>query len=210
MLGADIVVRAANYGLQLVDALTLGPIVGSSAVVELSSGMVPYLADDSRWVFTALPAAPATFQITADFYVPQTLKTGGLILPDPVTGGPGFLATVTMMPRTGYPFPPTLTRVVAQVRLGAGVDPTKPPVPNAVVTLIPLHGATPDLPVTLATTDDGQFTYWFLPEQSMTPPVADHITVHVKDGSGHVGNLMPSPFALNPGGVIYAPTITLP
>jgi hypothetical protein len=200
-LDADVIVQAANYGLQLVDALTGGPIVGSSAVVELSSGMVPYLADGSRWVFTALPAAPATFQVTADFYVPQTLATGGG-LPDPVAGGPGFLATVTMMPRTGYPFPPTLTRVVAQARYKGT------PVPNATVKLVALHSGSPDPQVTLTTTDDGQFTFWFLPEQSMTPPIADHITVQVTDGF-HTGSLIPSPFPLNPGGVKYAPAITL-
>ncbi len=208
-MSADVVVQATNYALDLVDAITLGPIQGSSAVVEMNSGMVPYLVNGSRWVFDALPAAQAVFVITSDYYVTQTITTTVTPgFPDPVVGGPGYLATVTMAPRTGYPFPPTLTRVVAQAKRVVVVGEPATPVPNAIVTLTAFHAGSPDTAVTLTTTDDGQFTYWFLAETTKTPPVADTITVHVTDGV-HSGDLHPSPFTLVPNGVNYAPTITL-
>ena len=207
-MSADIVTQTSNYALDLVDVLTNGPIQGSSSVVETFSQMVPYLVNDSRWVFDALPAKQAQFVITSDYYVTQTITTTVTPgFPDPVAGGPGYLATVTMIPRTGYPFPPTLTRVVALVKLSVGGNPAAA-VPNASVTLTPLHAGSPDTAVTLTTTDDGQFTYWFLPELTKSPPIADQITAHVTFGA-HAGDLMPSPFTLVPNGVTYAPTITL-
>src|SRR5579871_4062950 len=193
MVGVDVTVQRASYGLELVDALTMGPLVGSFAVVETSSGATAYLVSASRWVFSELPAAPATFAITADFYVAQTVKTGGALLPDPVLGGAGYLATIEMVPRTGYPFPPTLTRVVGVVRFGSA------PVPGATVTLTASHSKSTanasDPPVTVTTTDDGQYTYWFLPQLKQSPTIADQLTIAA---------------SATIGGVTHAVTVVLP
>jgi hypothetical protein len=207
----DVAVQPVTYGLELVDALTGGPLVGWSAAVDTTSQVVPYLVNASRWVFEGLPPAiPITFAISAHFYVPQTVTTG-IALPNPTKTGPGYLATITMMPRTGYPFPPTLTRVIGLVRLGASVDVNTPTVTNATVTLQPIHSAPPAPPVNdnqviVATTDDGQFTFWFLPQYLEDPPIANQLTGIIKDESGHQGS-----FAVNltPNGVTYAPTTFL-
>lgn len=205
----DVVGQPVSYGLELVDALTGGPLVGWSKVVEASSQVVPYLVNDSRWVFTGLPAATANFVITTRFYVPQTVTTGTVAIPDPLISGPGYLATIMMVPRTGYPFPTTLTRVVGLVRIDASIDLDTPVVPNATVTLTPVHSAPPappfdDAEVIVTTTDDGQFTFWFLPQLGETPPVANELTGTAADSAGHMMT-----FAANliPNGVLYAPTI---
>jgi hypothetical protein len=207
-MGADVVVQGASYGLELVDALTGGPLLGPSTVVETSSGTVPHLVNASRWVFATLPAAPATFAINADFYVGQTVTTGGT-LPNPKATGPGYLATVTMMPRTGYPFPLTLTRVLGRVTHASL------PVPGATVTLSPAHYQNPqtvvDGDVIVTTTDDGQYTYWFLPQLSEVPPIANQLTGTVSatiGGTTFTANI-PS-INLVPNGVTNVPTVTLP
>jgi hypothetical protein len=205
-VGVDVVVQGACYGLELIDALTGGPLLGSSAVVETSSQTTPYLVNASRWVFSTLPVTPATFVITADLYVGQTLMTGGA-LPNPTASGPGYLATIMMMPRTGYPFPATLTRVVGLVQYASA------PVADAAVVLTPEHqsGTTfPDPAVTVTTTGDGQFTYWFLPQLGETPPVANQLTGTVSatiGGSPRAGTL--PLLNLLPNSVTYAPIITL-
>jgi hypothetical protein len=213
-LSSDVIVQSANYGLELVDALTGGPLVGSSAVVETFSLVAPYLVNGSRWVFENLPAQPASFVITADFYVTQTVTTG-IAIPNPALGGPGYLATIQMVPRTGYPFPPTLTRVVGLVRLDTSIDPLGSPVPDATVTLTPSHVPpppaapvpVPDPSVVVTTTDDGQYTLWFVPQLGESPPIANQITGSVTDGVGHTGSL--AALTLVPNSVTYAPTVTL-
>jgi hypothetical protein len=209
-LGAEVLLPATYYGLELIDAITQGSLIGRSAVTETSSGIMPFLVNRARWVFANLPPSVATFVITAPFYVEQTVTTGGSI-PNPPASGAGFLLSVQMMPRTGYPFSPTLTRVVGLVRLAASVNPTSPIVPNATVTLQPSHydpvgGTTTfDPPVTVPTTDDGQFTYWFLPMLTETPAIANQLTGTVADGSGHTGIIPLISFL--PNGVTYAPTV---
>jgi hypothetical protein len=219
-VSADVVTRPASYGLDLVDALTGGPLLGSSLVVETTSGVKPYLVNASRWVFEGLPpGVPARFVITARHYVAQTVTTGGA-LPNPGSGGAGHLAVITMMPRTGYPFSPTLTRVIGQVRLAPALDATSPPVPLALVTLTSAHDDQPppplpstsveDPPVTVTTTEDGQYTFWFLPQLGETPPIANQLTAtasavvdgHPRSGSLALQNLIPN-------GVTNAPSILL-
>jgi hypothetical protein len=202
-VGVDVVVQGACYGLELIDALTGGPLLGSSAVVETASQTTPYLVNASRWVFTTLPVPVATFVITADLYVGQTLTTGGT-LPNPTASGPGYLATILMMPRTGYPFPATLTRVVGLVQYAAAS------VADAVVVLTPGHQGATDPNVTVTTTDDGQYTYWFLPQLGETPPVANQLTGTVSATIGGTPRTGTLPLLnLLPNSVTYAPIITL-
>ena len=232
-MGTDVAVQRASYGLELVDALTGGPLVGRNAVVETSSQAAPYLVNASRWVFQTLPTTPATFVITADFYVGQTVTTGsttlpdGTVPPDPTSSGPGYLATITMMPRTGYPFPPTLTRVVGLVQFASA------PVAGATVTLTPTHdqpatssqpaSSVPDPAVTVTTTDDGQYTYWLLPQFTKTtdstgkviyvmesPPIANQLTVGVTAILGGISRSRTLALNLDPNTIVTnAPTITL-
>jgi hypothetical protein len=215
-LAYEVIVSAANYGLELTDALTGGPLIGASTVVETMSNIQPYLVNASRWVFEGLPAnVPANFVITADFYVPQTIPTGNASFPNPQIGVPGFLASVPMIPRSGYPFPGTLTRVLGLVRLDPSIDPLSSPVPNATVTLTPVHqvgaSSVDDPPVVVITTDDGQYTYWFLPEIGQTPPIANQLGISVTatvNGVPRSGNL-PSLLTLSPNGVTNAPSILI-
>jgi hypothetical protein len=202
-VSVDVVVQGACYGLELVDALTGGPLLGWNAAVETSTQTKPYRVNASRWVFTMLPAAPVEFAITAELYVGQTVSTGGT-LPNPTASGPGYLATIMMMPRTGYPFSPTLTRVVGLVEYASA------PVAGATVDLIPTHQGSPDSTVTVMTTDDGQFTYWFLPQLGKTPAIADQLTGTVSatiNGTSRTGTV--SQTTLVPNSVSYALIITL-
>jgi hypothetical protein len=204
VVSVDVVVQGACYGLELIDALTGGPLIGRSAVVETSSQTTPYLVNASRWVFSTLPTTPATFVITAAHYVGQTVMTGGT-LPNPTASGPGYLATIMMMPRTGYPFPATLTRVVGLVEYASA------PVAGAALLLTPAHQAVQDLPpVSVMTTDDGQFTYWFLPKLGESPPIANQLTGTVSATIGGTPRTGTLPLLnLLPNSVTYAPIITL-
>jgi len=211
--GASVIVTNSSYALELVDALTGGSLFGHSAVTETNSGVTPYRVNASRWVFEGLPSgATANFEITARHYVPQTVTTGGT-LPDPQDGQPGFLAVVTMMPRTGYPFPASLTRVVGLVRLDSAVDAASPAVPQAAVTLTPGHqagGTVNDPPVTVTTTEDGQYTFWFLPQLTDDPPIANRLSATATatvNGVVRTGSL---PLTnLNPNDVTYVPHMLL-
>jgi hypothetical protein len=139
-------------------------------------------------------------------------------LPNPTGTQPGYLATITMTPRTGYPFSPTLTRVIGLVRLAAAVDPTSPPVPNAIVQLTPVHydattgTTTSETPIAVTTTDDGQFTTWFLPILTDTPAIANQITsvsaTATVNGVVRSGTISTT-ISLSQNGLTYAPTITL-
>lgn len=177
----DNLVRHANYGLQLIDELTGAALVGSSAVsVNPASPPPPpspietttFPVDGSRWVFEDL-VGEVLFDVTAEFYLGQTLETGVDIDPVPPDDEPGVLVEVHMLPRTGYPFPPALTRAVGAVRLDATVDPDQPLVPNAAITVTPIHSESPRVegtPFQTFTADDGQYAVWFLPEPMLEPP----------------------------------------
>jgi hypothetical protein len=163
---------------------------------------------------------PARFVIRARHYLSQTLVTDDITLPNPTAGVPPNVVVVKMLPRTGYPFSPTLTRVVGLVRVGASVDSTMPPIPDAVVTLTAVHTHVPtpppvlppvvvnDPPVTVTTTEDGQYTYWFFPEGGgVHPPLANGLSVTVQSGA------LSKTITLNHlirNGVTYAPTVFLP
>lgn len=186
-MSTNILVRHASYGLELVDALTGGPLLGPSAVT-VDSGVEPFMIGGSRWIFEDLPAGPATFSISAQGYMPLVVLAADLEGDVPAATAPGLLARVSMTPRTGYPFPTTLTRIVGQVFLHASVDPAAPPVAGAVVTITPRHRSGPsaftdDPDVTLLTTDDGQYTYWFLPDPDQDPPLVNELIVSVESGS---------------------------
>jgi hypothetical protein len=226
-VSVDVVGIQPSYGLELVDVLTGGPLVGPSFVEETTSSGTAYLAQPSRWVFQGLnTTAPANFEIRARHYLSQTLVTGSLAYPNPTAGVPPNVVVVPMMPRTGYPFSPTLTRVVGLVRLDPSVDLTSPPVPNATVVLTPSHYhlppppppplpppppvIVPDAPVTVTTTEDGQYTYWFLPELGgVHPPIANQLSVQVTVPMTTLHGGTSMPFHLTPNGVTYAPTVLL-
>ena len=221
-MSADVVTRSANYGLELVDGLTDGPLLGRSTVVETTTHLTPYRVNASRWVWEGLRArVPATFVITADHYVPRTVTTGATDPNPPASGVPGYLARVRMWPRTGYPFSPTLTRVVGLVRFATSVDPTSPPVPAAAVTFTAVHlsggSSTSDPAVVVQTADDGQYTFWFHPIVPPTgtpppdPPLANQVavTATATDASGVVRTGSLAQFAVTPNDVTYAQTILL-
>src|SRR5262245_52970108 len=49
-LSQSILIRHASYGIELVDALTGGPLFGDSAVT-VDSGVEPFVIAGSRWIF---------------------------------------------------------------------------------------------------------------------------------------------------------------
>lgn len=196
-MSQSILIRHASYGIELVDALTGGPLVGTSTVT-VDSGVEPFLVGSSRWVFEDLPEGPATFTITAQGYMPLVVLAADLGSDVPAASAPGFLARVVMTPRTGYPFPTTLTRIVGQVFLDSSVDPATPPVAGAVVTITPRHRSGPttfvdDPDVTLLTTEEGQYTYWFFPDPDQDPPLVNELVV-----SAHTETLGAGPITVEP------------
>jgi hypothetical protein len=240
-LSAGVITQTARYGLELVDGLTGGPLVGWSSVVETSGHHpAPYRVNASRWVLDRpqprhphvvhpVPG-PATFVITAQHYVPRTVTTGTTFPNPPPRGVPGYLARIHLWPRTGYPFPATLTRVVGLVRFADRVDPNKPPVPLAAVTFTAVHqppppappGPTPSptdaAPITIQTTDDGQYTFWLfpvVPPLHMTgpePPLANQVNVTATAADAHGVSRSASLRSLLeviPNVVTYAPTLYL-
>lgn len=184
MAFGDTIVRHASYGLELVDALTGGPLIGKSSVTlqmiapsppaSVPVEPVVFLVNRSRWVVEDLEQE-VTFDIGADFYLSEAPTTGDDLPPVPPADLPGTLVTVILLPRTGYPFPRALTRAVGAVRLDASIDPTEPLVPDAVVTITPIHSESPpvegDLFVT-RTADDGQYAVWFQPDPMLEPATA--------------------------------------
>jgi hypothetical protein len=172
----DLVVRHANYGLDLIDELTEQPLIGPSNVTFEFVGTPPtkeptvFMVDRSRWVFEDL-TDEVVFSIRAQFYLPQELETGTTELPSvPASNVPGVLAPVRLKPKTGYPFPPTLTRAIGSVRLLSDNSLVR----NAEVLITPIHDGTPEptpLPATF-TAEDGQYVMWFQPDADSTPPWA--------------------------------------
>jgi hypothetical protein len=188
----DVVERRARIGIELIDALTGSALLGGNRLsVE---GAEALRATASRWFVEDGPlqlGATARVIVEADGYVTETVDVA---VPPP--GDPATLVEVRMVPRTGYPFPPSLTRVVGLVRF----DDSGAPVRDAAVTVTPRHGGTDGAPLLTRTTDDGQFAMWFLPLPSITPPLADGYRIDaqiVVDGVTFTGSLPPQPLAPN-------------
>lgn len=168
----ELIIRRASYALELVDGLTGGPLVGSSQVAFELTGPpvagpepVMFLVNRSRWVFEQLQN-DVVFSIEAEHYLPEKRTVTAAELT-------GALAIVAMSPRTGYPFPPALTRAVGSVRLVSGE-----PVPDATVMVTPLHLVTSSSTfiagptLTARTADDGQYVVWFRPQTGLSDPSA--------------------------------------
>lgn len=168
----ELISRRVSYGLELVDGLTDGSLLGTSRVsFQLTGPAVPgpdpvqYLVGRSRWVFEEI-RTDVVFTVDADFYHSETIIV-------PAASLNGTIQKVTMQPRTGYPFPNALTRAVGLARLLSGI-----PVDGATVQVFPLHfdpisstfvtGAM----IPTQTTEDGQYVVWFTPESGLTPSTA--------------------------------------
>lgn len=168
----ELLSRRVTFGLELVDALTGGSLVGTSRVSFTLTGppvpgpdVVSYLVGRSRWVFEEL-RTDVTFTIESQFYHTETVAV-------PAASLDGSIQTVLLRPRTGYQFPTALTRVVGLVRLISGV-----PAPGANVQVFPLHfvAATSSFiagaVIETQTTEDGQYVVWFTPESGLSVPTA--------------------------------------
>ncbi|MFW5896063.1 MAG: hypothetical protein ACOCUA_01620 [archaeon] len=210
----DVIVRRASYGLELVDVLSGGPLVGSHSV-SVDKDAVSFVVNRSRWVFEDLAAGPATFDVEAANYVPrQVVADGTGDFPEvPPLGSEGAYVRVEMLPRTGYPFAPTLTRAVGLVRVDPAVDPTSPIVAGADVQLTPEHvdgGTTSGTVLNTRTTEDGQYVGWFGADPALDPPLPNQVDVTaqaVVDGTPLSGSLSDQP--LLPNVVNALPTILL-
>ncbi len=171
----DVVVRHANYGLELVDELTGTALLGSSRVSYSlvgapvpSAGPVVFELGNARWVFEDL-AQDVVFQIQTEHYLPRQLQTGLDLPAVPTSLVPGVFAPVALQPRAGYPFPPSLTRAIGSIKLDASLDPLKSPVVGAQVVVTPKHGASPAATYTTFTDEGGQYVVWFEPDPTLTP-----------------------------------------
>lgn len=175
---AELIERRARVGIELVDALTGGPILSTSrAAVVDNDAVTLQRSGRSRW-FAEAPMPPAvTIAIDAEHYVSTEV-----VVTIPPPAAPGAFVTVRLDPRTGYPFPASLTRVVGRVVF----DPTDAPVAGAEVTVTPRRGGIDDAPRLHRTTADGQLAAWFLPQPSAAPPIPDgyRIEASLVDGSG--------------------------
>jgi len=178
----DVIIRHANYGLELVDELTNGPLVSTSSVsfepvgpLVPGSGPTVFTVGDSRWVYENLEQ-DVTFAVSADHYLSRELETGTDLPAVPGDDVAGVLASVSMKPAPGYPFPPSLTRAIGSVRLAAAVDATKPPIPGAEVTITPMHDLASGTDFVTFSDDSGQYAVWFLPDPSQSPPWATGFT----------------------------------
>lgn len=160
----DVVERRARIGLELVDAFTGGPLVSPSRVVVEAGDIEVVRAERSRW-FVEAPLPPAlTFAIDAEHYVARSIT-----VTVPPAAQPGTLVTVQLDPRTGYPFPRSLTRIVG----GVVVDATGFPAGGAEVAVTEMRGAADGATSVYRATADGQFAAWFIPAPGLSPPVAD-------------------------------------
>ena len=159
----NVVERRARIGVELIDALTGVAVIGANRVVV--EGVEGLRATTSRWFVEDVLPATASVAIQADGYLPETINVAV-----PPAGDPGVLVEVRLKPRTGYPFPASLTRVLGLVVF----DATGAPASDASITVIPRHGTVDGTPLTTRTTEDGQFAMWFLPVAGgLTPPLAD-------------------------------------
>jgi hypothetical protein len=175
-IGSETLIRHASYGLELVDRLTEQALVASSRILaervtpagEPAPG-ISFLVNRSRWVFEGL-TGETIFVIDADHYLPETVITGVDAPSVPTPDVPGVLHTVRLTPRSGYPFPPTLTRVIGLVTFRGA------PVPAAQVDVFPIFSLSPlveaAVPTSYETADDGQYVAWFTPDPTQDPPTA--------------------------------------
>jgi hypothetical protein len=228
-VGVDVLGQQPSYGLELVDAITGGPLVGPSHVVETSGIGLAFRARPSCWVFEGLSTTmPANFKIEALHYIAQQITTDGVTYPNPTAGVASNVVQVTMMPRTGYPFSPTLTRVVGLVRVDPASNPASPVVVGAVATITPIHYyqpptppppapqvppppvIVPDTPFSVPTTDDGQYTAWFFPDYlgNVQPAIPNQLSITVT-ATGFPAPVTVQVNPLTPNGVTYAPTVLL-
>ena len=175
----EVAEKIARYGLELVDQLTSGPLVaGSSVSVPAQPDAVVFQSTRSRWAFERLDgSSPVQISVDAQHYLPTILVTGTPPFAALPASGPGPLVQVLMVPRTGYPFPPTLTRVGGQVLFQATPTSLYEPATDALIRVTPRHRNTIDPSAPLhsgphlftRTADDGQYTMWFLPDPSVPP-----------------------------------------
>ena len=208
-VGGEPIVRSASLGLELVDELSNGSLVGTSSVT-VSQISIPgliltpttFLVGRSRWVFENLsPTDEVELAIQADGYFSETLETnqtvptladpGGITVPS--VAAPPSLVQVRLRPRTGYAFPGSLTRVAGSVLL-AGV-----PVVGASVAVTPRFvdpsdptATIPGTPFNTLTSDDGQFVAWLFPDITQENPTPVAFDVAVTSG-GHTGSLSDQP-----------------
>lgn len=207
------IVRRANYGVDLLDELTGDALVGASQIsAEILSSTTngnatsptPFRANASRWVFEGLDG-DVRISIAADLYVGATIETGmGEIPAVPAATDAGVLVPVALKPRTGYPFPPSLLRVVGRAAVDAAVDPAMPPIEGARVEVVPKYGDTPGDAFSTRTTDDGQFVAWFLAAPNFSPSIPDACDIAVTvDATTKTAEDVP----LLPAQVNYAPAM---
>lgn len=186
----NVVERRARFGIDLVDDLTGMAVVAANRVVVENEEALR--ATTSRWFVEGSLPPIASVTIEAEGYVPAAIT---VTVPSP--GDPGVLVEVRMKPRTGYPFPSSLTRVIGLVVF----DDTGAPVREANVTVTPRHAGADGVPLATRTTDDGQFAMWFLPSPApTTPPLADGYRVDAQiavDGTAFTGSLSPQPLLPN-------------
>ena len=95
------------------------------------------------------------------------------------------------------------------------VDPHTPPVAGATVTLTARHHhVTPppattvdDADVSVTTTDNGQYTFWFFADPTKDPPLPNELLVTAQ--SGALTGSLATPLTLTAGAVTNAPPIYL-
>jgi len=173
----EVVERRARVGLELVDAITGGPIIGASRVVVGGADIDVRRANRARWLVENVSLPLMTFVVDAEHYVTETID-----VMTPPEADPGVLVEVVLTPRTGYPFAASLTRVVGQVV----IDATGLPASGADVTVTPARGGSPGTPLATRSTDDGQYVMWFLPDPAASPPIADRYRVDAQLPDGGI------------------------
>lgn len=165
----ELIIRRVSCGLELVDQVTRGSIIGASRVSVQSTGpyvpgpeIVVYRINRSRWIFEEL-RTDATIVVEAEHYHAESVPVTAAVLN-------GTMLQVQMRPRAGYPFPTALTRVIGSVRSPSGA-----PVAGAVVQIFPFH-LVPETSsfvsgtmITTRTTADGQYVMWFEPREGLEP-----------------------------------------
>lgn len=205
---SDIVVADVRLGLDLRDALTGGPLIGSVvvSVPGIDTAQI-YRTQASTYAVEAVPAGVATFRIESPNYVGQDV-----VATVPAVSSAAALVPVTLQPRTGYPFPTALTRVLGMVRYQP--SPAVPPVLAAGAEIRvrgvyqPVSGPPSPVngpPLDTFVTDDGQYTAWFLPLGAPSLPAGyrampDECRVRIRytppGGSLIQVNVPPTPIAL--------------
>lgn len=167
-MGNDLVIHDIRYGFELVDALTGGPAIGPTRVAVAGQDAMGYPLPRARWAFERLaPDVPTSFDVEADLYLPRLGIEPGADemppIPDDDPHAQGVVVRVELEPRTGYPFPAHLTRLVGAVRYQGRW------VAGASVTTTPRFGAVAGEARETRTASDGQYTVWFEPDPTQAP-----------------------------------------